>query len=63
MIEASAIRLYAVATLYWMSGMMETLESLPRGSGYAIVPTIVSLVEGSAVLLCIGTVFQVDKSI
>ena len=61
-IEAGMIRLYVVATLYWMCGMMETIEGVLRGMGYAIVPTIVSLVGGSAVpLLFIGTVFQVEK--
>ncbi len=61
-VEAGLVRLKIVCTLYALCGMMDVMVGALRGLGYAVTPTIVSLLGACGLrLLWIATVFQIDK--
>lgn len=61
-VAAGMKRLSIIACSYALYGFMDTIAGALRGIGYAVIPTIVSLVGVCATrLLWVATVFQIPK--
>ena len=56
-------RLSICCTTYFLCGLMDTQVGVLRGSGYSVVPMIVSLVGSCALrLLWVATIFQLNRT-
>ncbi len=61
-IDAGVIRMQYVCCLYFLCGIMDCIVGSIRGMGYAVAPTIVSLLGACGLrILWIFTIFKIEK--